>query len=345
MLLVAFIALTGIGTETARAGATHVELDGHLTKDKHIIINHDDTIDRETDGSGKISDLTLEYIKSCNLDLKQPTEKIPTLGEICDLITTLNAELKRDVVLAFEIKDDQPDFVQYMKEVFDEKHFYENVVIITFDGEEKQLDSLKRLVPWIPTATLDGLPENTLAATLAKINEKNTGVDLNTAYFSESYRIKLRDRGYAGWYWTFGSANDVKRASQTGYLGVTNNAGDCFTDRIYYIYGKDVRDVTDVSAVPQMDDSVTLYAVTYGGEEITVTGTVYYTEKTLEGWRVFARLVEPVDGYERMTYAQEILYLLPVKGEPSLWWISLVVVGCVIVVGGAVTAVILLKKK
>ncbi len=62
-------------------GANMIETDVRLTKDGKIIIMHDYTVDRTTNGSGKISDLTLAEIKELNLrnnfgimtDLKVPT--------------------------------------------------------------------------------------------------------------------------------------------------------------------------------------------------------------------------------------------------------------------------------
>ena len=44
-------------------GADIIELDIHTSKDGHIVIMHDDDIDRTTDGSGKVSDFTLAELK------------------------------------------------------------------------------------------------------------------------------------------------------------------------------------------------------------------------------------------------------------------------------------------
>ncbi len=44
-------------------GATAVELDVHATKDRHLVVCHDETVDRTTDGAGQISDLTLEELR------------------------------------------------------------------------------------------------------------------------------------------------------------------------------------------------------------------------------------------------------------------------------------------
>jgi glycerophosphoryl diester phosphodiesterase len=44
-------------------GATAVELDVHATKDRHLVVCHDETVDRTTNGAGQICDLTLEELR------------------------------------------------------------------------------------------------------------------------------------------------------------------------------------------------------------------------------------------------------------------------------------------
>ncbi|HTT86477.1 MAG TPA: glycerophosphodiester phosphodiesterase [Acidimicrobiales bacterium] len=45
-------------------GATGIELDVHATADGHLVVSHDGTVDRTTDGHGAICDLTLDQIRS-----------------------------------------------------------------------------------------------------------------------------------------------------------------------------------------------------------------------------------------------------------------------------------------
>lgn len=72
------------------AGADMIELDVHLTSDGAVVVCHDDSIDRTTDGKGRIEDMTLDQFKSAKaLDREsgQPTEEpLPTLEEALDLI-------------------------------------------------------------------------------------------------------------------------------------------------------------------------------------------------------------------------------------------------------------------
>ena len=46
------------------AGATGIELDVHATSDGHLVVSHDPTVDRTTNGSGNLADLTLDEVRS-----------------------------------------------------------------------------------------------------------------------------------------------------------------------------------------------------------------------------------------------------------------------------------------
>lgn len=63
-------------------GADQVELDAQLTRDGHLILMHDDTVDRTTNGVGKVAELTLTEMHQ--LDAGQG-ERVPTLEEVLSL--------------------------------------------------------------------------------------------------------------------------------------------------------------------------------------------------------------------------------------------------------------------
>jgi len=58
-------------------GADIVELDAHMTKDGHFVLNHDNSLDRTTNGKGKISDHTLAEIKKLKLRAGQGGKNAP----------------------------------------------------------------------------------------------------------------------------------------------------------------------------------------------------------------------------------------------------------------------------
>lgn len=82
--------------------ADGIELDVHLTKDNHIVVIHDLKVDRTSNGSGMIIDMTLEELKQLDFGSwfseEFAGEKIPTLEEVLELLKgwdgLLNIELK-----------------------------------------------------------------------------------------------------------------------------------------------------------------------------------------------------------------------------------------------------------
>ncbi|MCD4760584.1 glycerophosphodiester phosphodiesterase [bacterium] len=71
-----------------------VELDVHVCKSGELVVIHDETLDKNTNGTGLVADKMLTELKS--LDAGQ-REKIPTLEEVLDLVNKqvpINIELK-----------------------------------------------------------------------------------------------------------------------------------------------------------------------------------------------------------------------------------------------------------
>jgi glycerophosphoryl diester phosphodiesterase len=84
------------------AGAQMCELDVQLTCDRAVVVMHDDTVDRTTDGHGAVADLTLEELKRLDAgarfkDGARRGERVPTLDEVFEAVAgrcALNVELK-----------------------------------------------------------------------------------------------------------------------------------------------------------------------------------------------------------------------------------------------------------
>ena len=94
--------------EAVRVGSDGIELDVHLTKDGQLVVIHDETVDRTTNGTGEIKNLTLAEIKAIDagswFNETFAGEKIPTLEEVLRLLKELgfdgqlNIELKTDII-------------------------------------------------------------------------------------------------------------------------------------------------------------------------------------------------------------------------------------------------------
>jgi glycerophosphoryl diester phosphodiesterase len=83
-------------------GATFIETDLQLTRDTRFVAIHDDTVDRTTNGKGRVHDLTLTELRRLDagswFGSEFTGERVPTLEEI------LEFSKKHDVVFYLELK-------------------------------------------------------------------------------------------------------------------------------------------------------------------------------------------------------------------------------------------------
>lgn len=74
-------------------GADYIEFDVACTADDKLVVIHDDTVDRTTDGRGKVRELTLEQLKKLDAGRWKGEayagERIPTLAETLALAAEL----------------------------------------------------------------------------------------------------------------------------------------------------------------------------------------------------------------------------------------------------------------
>ncbi len=87
--------------EAVKAGAHMIEFDVQLTKDNELVVMHDATVDRTTNGSGQVSELTFAEIKNLDAGSWKSSEfkglQVPTFKEVLDempLNVWLNIHLK-----------------------------------------------------------------------------------------------------------------------------------------------------------------------------------------------------------------------------------------------------------
>jgi glycerophosphoryl diester phosphodiesterase len=130
-----------------------VEFDVHLTKDGELVVIHDEKIDRTSDGTGFVKDLTLTQLRAFDFgswfsqDFKGQT--IPTLREVLEVFSNtthhLNIELKSDVF-------PYPGMVEKVVATVESMELDTRVVLSSFDHEAIRM--VKKLAPHLETAAL-----------------------------------------------------------------------------------------------------------------------------------------------------------------------------------------------
>lgn len=124
-------------------GVDQIETDVRVSKDGQLVLIHDATVDRTTNGTGKVKDLTLAELKALDAGSHKGAEfagcRIPTLIEFMELVKdhptiTLDIELKTEAPDEdwFEHACDECDRVM---EIVERYGFQDRVVINTFSAK------------------------------------------------------------------------------------------------------------------------------------------------------------------------------------------------------------------
>ncbi len=117
------------------AGAQGIELDVHFTKDKEVVIIHDETIDRTTDGKGEVESFTYDELCKFNaygrFEGKYEFQKIPTLREYFELVKPVdgfltNIELKTGI-------NEYPGIEKAVLKIIDEFGLRDRIIISSFN--------------------------------------------------------------------------------------------------------------------------------------------------------------------------------------------------------------------
>lgn len=110
-----------------------IEFDLNLTKDKVVVLMHDNMVDRTTNGTGYIHDMTLEQIKELDAGVKFGKIfeglKVPTLREFCELTNPY-----KDLLLNVEIKEKTHETVDLSMEILKEYDLTDRCVFTCFDA-------------------------------------------------------------------------------------------------------------------------------------------------------------------------------------------------------------------
>jgi len=125
-------------------GVDVIECDVHMTKDRQVILMHDHTVDRTTNGSGPVNTFTFEAIRK--LDAGKG-EQVPTLQELLEL-----ARGKAD--LHVELKD--PTAVESVLDMVEQTGMEDAVFLTT--GDTEVLRRVRSLHPTIRLEHIFGEP-------------------------------------------------------------------------------------------------------------------------------------------------------------------------------------------
>ncbi len=210
------------------AGADLVEFDVQLSKDGQVVVIHDATVDRTTDGMGCVSELTLNELRGLSAGYPQrfagafEDDRIPTLGEVLAFLgrrARLMIEIKRE-----SISDDAEDGIEArtLHEVL-KAGLLDEVALLSFDP--RALKRSRELAPDLLRGQLFH-PSQGLSARqmLAMAGSVGAGVLLpEKSLLSPALAEQVRAAGLRLATWVVDDPAELEALEPLGLYGIGSN--------------------------------------------------------------------------------------------------------------------------
>ena len=174
-----------------------IELDVHLTSDGEIIVIHDNTIDRTTNGIGSVENLSWQAIQSMGI----PDAQIPTLSEVLS-ITPKNCLVNIELKSADTVKP-----VEALIEscVANDGWDYSSFLISSFDWIA--LKEIQKINPRIPVGVITET-DLELAIAYADLIHANS-VHAQYHLLTAENTIAMQHKGLKVFAWTINEPTDI----------------------------------------------------------------------------------------------------------------------------------------
>ena len=129
-------------------GADWLEMDVQISADGHLVVIHDPTVDRTTNGSGRVADLTLAQLQA--LDAGNG-EQIPAFADVLALASAANIPIMPEA----KSPNLYPGLEMRIVEALNAANYADRAVVQSFDSAS--LTRLHELAPDLPLCALSGL--------------------------------------------------------------------------------------------------------------------------------------------------------------------------------------------
>jgi glycerophosphoryl diester phosphodiesterase len=216
------LAAFAAGMET---GAAIVEFDVHITRDREVVVIHDATVDRTTNGRGAIKGLTLAELR--RLSAGYPTrfgaeyagERIPTLAETLGLLrdrAQAMIEIKPEAVT----DDAEGGIEAHVVEEVRRAHMEKDVALISFD--RRALLRCRTLAPEILRGHL--FHKGEAGEMLAGAREVGSELIMpERRLLSDALRDRAREAGVKVATWVVDEVEELRRVLRFELYGIGSN--------------------------------------------------------------------------------------------------------------------------
>jgi glycerophosphoryl diester phosphodiesterase len=193
-------------------GADMVEVDVRLSKDGFVVVIHDETVDRTTDGTGYVEKKSLKELKNLDAGLG---EKIPTLDEVIETV-------KGKVKLVIELK--KQGFEDKVIEILRQKDFVEDAILTSFF--HKAVKKVKELNSRIKTGIIFRC--SPVDVTDLALKSKADILFPEYKYVNSEMVDEIHRKGLEVYVWTIDNLEEAKAFVKMGVNGIVTNKPDLF---------------------------------------------------------------------------------------------------------------------
>lgn len=186
-------------------GVDFVEIDLRRTRDGHLVLLHDERVDRTTNGAGAIASLTLNQVRRLKT---RDGQYIPTLEEALDLAD-------RRVGLMLELKT--AGLAEPVVETVRRARFSRDIIYASFLHSE--LSRLRRLVPSANILALLKKARQRVNIALRDLTHVGVGLDGMTSRFVST----MHAAGLQIFVYTLNQPADIQRAKALGVDGIISD--------------------------------------------------------------------------------------------------------------------------
>ncbi|MDT0321325.1 glycerophosphodiester phosphodiesterase [Streptomyces millisiae] len=188
-----------------------IELDLHLSKDGELVVIHDATVDRTTDGTGQVRDLTLAELRGLDAGLG---ERVPLFTEVLDAVSA---------PIQAEIKDRAA--ARALAEVIERRGLTERVTVISFHDEA--LRETRALLPEVGLGLVTGRSTATAPERAAELGAELVSCEF--ARLSAEVVARCRATGIGVISWTVNTPDELARARELALDGVVTDVPEIVT--------------------------------------------------------------------------------------------------------------------
>jgi glycerophosphoryl diester phosphodiesterase len=193
-------------------GVDAIELDVHLCATGELVVIHDFTVDRVTNGTGEVHKLSLSQLQELTIEQEQ---KIPTLDEVYNLINKkcfVNIEMKGRHT-AKPVSDFVNSYVQ------DKGYFYADFLVSSFQREELQM--MSEINPDVPLGVLTQASVTEALEWAADFKAK--AIHPHFSLLTASNVLKAKKAGLKVYTWTVNEPEDIARIKTYDVNGIISD--------------------------------------------------------------------------------------------------------------------------